>query len=108
MKNINNKKISTALLVAFLFALGCFVAQTGNAAPRHTTAPSALPMDEFQPNPAAGSGSVIVTPKFGGAILGYDIDRNGTEGLLSEYIALSGGELLCRYRDLQSKDRRHP
>src|SRR5579863_2023390 len=91
MKNIHDKKISTALLVAFLLAL-CFATQTGNAAPRHTTAPSAVPADEFQANPAVSSGSVIVTPKFGGAILGYDIDRNGSEGLLSEYIALPNGE----------------
>src|SRR5579863_8602105 len=89
MKNIRNKKISNALLVASPFALSCFVVQTGNAAPRHTTAPSTLPTDEFYANPAAGSGSVVVTPKFGGAILGYDIERNGTEGLLSEYVALS-------------------
>jgi hypothetical protein len=101
--NINNKKISTALLVAFLFALGCFAVPTGNAAPRHSTAPSAVPMDEFQPNPAAGTGSVIVTPKFGGAILGYDIDRNGTEGLLSEYVALSNGESLVATETFSQK-----
>jgi hypothetical protein len=32
---------------------------------------------------------VIVKPKFGGQILGYDIDRNGTEGLVSEYVSES-------------------
>jgi hypothetical protein len=32
----------------------------------------------------SGPGSVIVTPKFGGTILGFDVDQNGTEGLLSE------------------------
>lgn len=31
-----------------------------------------------------GPGSVVVTPKFGGTILGFDVDQNGSEGLLSE------------------------
>ena len=39
-------------------------------------------------------GSVTVHPKFGGQILGYDIDQNGTEGVLSEYVNLSGGKVL--------------
>lgn len=29
---------------------------------------------------------VIVHPQFGGILLGYDIDRNGTEGILSEFV----------------------
>ena len=32
----------------------------------------------------AGPGSVIVMPELGGVILGFDVDRNGTEGVLSE------------------------
>lgn len=36
------------------------------------------------PKPAIGPGNVIVTPKFGGTILGFDVDQNGSEGLLSE------------------------
>ena len=49
-----------------------------------------LPMraDVFQ----RGAGTVIVQPKLGGQILGYDIDRTGTEGLLSEYVALGDGK----------------
>jgi hypothetical protein len=35
----------------------------------------------------ASRGTVIVKPRFGGQILGYDIDRNGTEGLLTESVA---------------------
>ncbi|HEX8816096.1 MAG TPA: hypothetical protein VF753_11390 [Terriglobales bacterium] len=35
---------------------------------------------------------VVVMPKFGGQILGYDIDHNGTEGLLAEYVAENGGK----------------
>jgi len=34
---------------------------------------------------AAGT-PVIIQPHFGGQILGYDIDRNGTEGILTEFV----------------------
>jgi hypothetical protein len=34
---------------------------------------------DFQPNPSAGAGSVLVNSKFGGQIFGFDIDQNGTE-----------------------------
>ncbi len=34
---------------------------------------------------------MIVTPKFGGTILGFDVDQNGTEGLFSESFAGSCG-----------------
>jgi len=33
----------------------------------------------------------LVNSKFGGQILGYDIDQSGTEGLLSEFVAQSSG-----------------
>jgi len=39
--------------------------------------------------PLVGPGQVIVQSKFGGDIFGFDIDQNGTEGLLAE--ALVGG-----------------
>jgi hypothetical protein len=51
--------------------------------------------NEFQPNPLAGAGDTIVHSKFGGQILGFDIDQNGTEGLLSEYRDLSSGNVLA-------------
>jgi hypothetical protein len=38
----------------------------------------------FQPDPGAGAGTTFVHPMFGGAIFGFDIDQNGTEGVLSE------------------------
>jgi hypothetical protein len=41
-----------------------------------------------------GARTVIVRPKFGGQILGYDIDRNGARGLLSEYVSLGNGKNL--------------
>jgi hypothetical protein len=46
------------------------------------------PAEDSQPDPAA---VVIVHPKLGGQILGYDVDRNGTEGLLSEFVSLNNG-----------------
>jgi hypothetical protein len=50
---------------------------------------------EFQPNPDAGPGTVIVHSMFGGQIFGFDIDQNGTEGVLSEAQTLSGGKVLA-------------
>ena len=40
-------------------------------------------------------GKVLVHSKFGGQIFGFDIDQNGTEGLLSEAQTLSGGQVLA-------------
>jgi hypothetical protein len=38
-----------------------------------------------------GPGSVVVHSALGGFILGYDIDQTGTEGILSEAVALANG-----------------
>jgi hypothetical protein len=40
-------------------------------------------------------GKVIVHSKFGGQIFGFDIDQNGTEGLLSESQTLDNGHVLA-------------
>ena len=42
--------------------------------------------------PPIGPGKVVVKAQFGGDIFGYDIDQNGTEGVLSEAI-VGGGNL---------------
>jgi hypothetical protein len=42
----------------------------------------------------AGGQAVVVQDKFGGQIFGYDIDRNGSEGMLSEILTLNDGKLL--------------
>jgi hypothetical protein len=42
-------------------------------------------------NGKAAPGTVFVHTALGGFILGYDIDRNATEGLLAESLTLSGG-----------------
>ena len=49
----------------------------------------------FQPNPSSGPGQVRVHSKYGGQIFGFDIDQSGTEGLLSEALTLSNGNVLA-------------
>jgi len=48
-----------------------------------------------QPIRPAGPGQVIVHSKFGGQIFGFDIDQNGTEGLLSEDKELANGNVIA-------------
>jgi len=45
-------------------------------------------------SPSNPPASVIVTSKFGGQIFGFDIDQNGTEGVLSESQTLNNGNFL--------------
>ncbi len=51
--------------------------------------------DDSQAKAAIGPGSVIVQSKFGGSIFGFDIDQNGTEGVLSEGQTLPNGKTLA-------------
>jgi len=52
--------------------------------------------DDFRPNPAAGpTGSVIVQDRFGGQILGFDVDQGSDEGVLTEYRNLDNGNVLA-------------
>ena len=51
--------------------------------------------DNSVTKPAVGPGKVIVHSKFGGQIFGFDIDQNGTEGVLSEAILESNGNELA-------------
>src|SRR5581483_3261612 len=53
-------------------------------------------MSVAQPSPrAVGPTGVIVHSKFGGQIFGFDIDQNGTEGILAEAQTVSGGKVLA-------------
>jgi len=77
--------------------------------------PSAV---KAQPAPPVGPGTTIVHSQFGGQIFGFDIDQNGTEGVLSEAQDIAGGKVLSAVetfdqatgkilkvvRKLQSKD----
>jgi hypothetical protein len=73
------------------FALICVIALGGAAKL------TAQPPDEFsgeKPGPAqVGPGKTIVHSKFGGQIFGFDIDQNGTEGVLSEALLLQSGNV---------------
>jgi hypothetical protein len=44
-----------------------------------------------------------VRPKFGGQIAGYDIDQNGTEGILSEQKTLNNGDTLSAVETFDQK-----
>lgn len=48
-----------------------------------------------QSNLPAGPTGVLVHSQFGGQIFGFDIDQNGTEGLLAESKTLSNGNVLA-------------
>jgi hypothetical protein len=82
MENVDSKKIRLAsqcglmlmTAIALLFLTPC----AGRAASE--------PQESGQVTPATQK-SVTVLPKFGGQIIGYTIDPNGTEGLLSESVA---------------------
>ena len=54
-----------------------------------------IPARAGESKPAIGPGSVIVHSKFGGQIFGFDIDPNGSEGILSESTSLPGGNYLA-------------
>jgi hypothetical protein len=41
-----------------------------------------------------GPGNIVVRTKFGGAIWGFDIDQNGTEGVLADATILNNGKTL--------------
>ena len=58
--------------------------------------PRVVQADDFRPNPTAGpAGSVIVQDRFGGQILGLDIDQKSDVGVLSEYRDLNNGNVLA-------------
>lgn len=54
-------------------------------------------------NTPPGAGKTIVHSKFGGQIFGFDIDQNGTEGLLSEALFQSNGTVLAAVETFDQK-----
>jgi hypothetical protein len=50
-----------------------------------------------------GAGKVLVHSKFGGQIFGFDIDQNGTEGVLSEALFQSNGNVLAAVETFDQK-----
>ena len=72
-------------VAALLLGLSCFTA---------AQTPSDLPK---------GPGKVVVHTKFGGGILGFDIDQNGSEGVLAEAQLLSNGNVLSAVETFDQK-----
>jgi hypothetical protein len=58
--------------------------------------------NEVRQNSSPGAGKTLVHSKFGGQIFGFDIDQNGTEGVLSE-AALSGNQVLAAVETFDQK-----
>ena len=78
---LTKRFISTALVGLFL----CLALST-----------RASDQSRFQVNPDAGAGDVIVRGKLGGLIFGFEIDPNGTEGLLCEAVSNVDGTVSAR------------
>ena len=63
----------------------------------------AMAQSELANPRAVGPGSVIVNTKFGGQIFGFDIDQNGTEGVLTEAMTLPTGKVLAAIETFDQK-----
>ena len=86
-KHFVSSHITAIFLTMFCIAMGCAmpVASLGQSS-------------HFQIHPSAGPTGVIVKSKFGGQIFGFDIDQNGTEGVLSE-------SKICRMANFSPRSR---
>src|SRR3984893_12427163 len=74
------------LISALVIGLFCFAGLS----------PRVVKADDFRPNSTAGTGAgVIVQDRFGGQILGCDIDQASDEGVLTEYQNLDNGNVLA-------------
>ncbi|HXM20097.1 MAG TPA: hypothetical protein VN948_02385 [Terriglobales bacterium] len=84
------KKAFSHVMVATLVCLCCLAGSIATAG------------QNTEPEQAGGQ-AVVVQDKFGGQIFGYGIDRNGSEGMLSEILALSDGKLLIATETFDQK-----
>ncbi len=83
-----------SITVVTLFCLFCFA----------TSHPSSAQANEGSHAVAApGAGHILVHSKFGGQIFGFDIDQNGTEGVLSESQDLNNGNVLAAVETFDQK-----
>jgi hypothetical protein len=81
--------VSFSVVANFLLVLSCLV-------PAKLTAQlSGERIAESRTRGAIGPGNTIVQSQFGGQIFGFDIDQNGTEGVLSEAQLLPNGKVLA-------------
>jgi hypothetical protein len=83
---VENYLRAGAIALTALFWLG----QPGQSAAQEVQAP-------------VGPGKILVHSKFGGQIFGFDIDQNGTEGVLSESQLLSNGNVLAAVETFNQK-----
>ncbi len=94
MKLNSHSSLSSCLAGAALFCLLPF-GLSGVASPQTAS--------NSQPTSTPGAGKVLVHSKFGGQIFGFDIDQNGSEGVLSESQDLSNGNVLAAVETFDQK-----
>ena len=74
--------VYSSFTITFLLALSCVI-----------PTPAVSQADQALTSSAVGPNGVLVHSKFGGQIFGFDIDQNGTEGVLSESLIQSNGNV---------------
>jgi hypothetical protein len=77
----SSHRLFCRVIAVALFSLPCFVAAQTSAARPSATQP-------------VGPGNVVVSTKFGGQIFGFDVDQNGTEGILADVRLFNNGDVL--------------
>jgi hypothetical protein len=92
LKVLRNARLSAAARSGLLFAALLLCAGA-----------VAFAQTDEAPASAPGAGTVFVHSKFGGQIFGFDIDQNGTEGVLSESQDLSNGNVLAAVETFDQK-----
>jgi WD40 repeat protein len=65
------------VIAVALFSLSCLAAAQTSAS-----------------RPPKGPGNIVVRPKFGGQVFGFDIDQNGTEGVLADVKQFNSGKVV--------------
>jgi hypothetical protein len=85
---MRHRKISLLFSAAVLGASCVLLASTPQTAAQS-------PSQTSQSRAPIGAGTTFVQSKFGGSIFGFDIDQNGTEGVLSEGQTLPNGKTLA-------------
>lgn len=88
-----------AVILTCWFSLGRPVDVTAQQASSRTFAEESVAARQSSSGKSGGmrapAGGTLVRSKFGGQIFGFDIDQNGTEGVLSEAHDIGGGKVLA-------------
>ena len=99
------KNFFRALLVPRVAASAALLCLASFVLSRPATAQAA---EDFHLASTPGTSHVLVHSKFGGQIFGFDIDQNGTEGVLSESQDLNNGNVLAAVETFDQKNRQDP